>query len=89
MKLFEKHPDYRLYCTGHSLGGALATIFGANAAASDDPRIPKPVTVIAIACPKVGNRDFQKAFKVRYMPVTMSVVYLIAHIPLSHFDGYD
>jgi len=48
-----------------SLGGALATLFGAYAAASKDPRIPKPVSIIVVAAPKSGNRQWQKAFKVR------------------------
>lgn len=63
--LFEEYPDYRLYATGHSLGMALATLFAVEAAASMDPRIPKPVSVIGIASPKVGNRAFLKCFQVR------------------------
>lgn len=63
-ELFEEYPDYRLYTTGHSLGGALATLFAMEAAASKDPRIPKPVTCITIASPRVGNLSFAKAFKV-------------------------
>lgn len=63
--LLEKNPGYRLYVTGHSLGAALAVLYAAHAATSGDPRILKPVSVICIACPKIGNRDFRRAFKVR------------------------
>ena len=59
-----QHPNYRLYVTGHSLGGALATIFALEAAASKDEDISKPVTCITSGAPKVGNLDFLKAFEV-------------------------
>jgi len=60
--LLENYPGYQLYTTGHSLGGALATLFAMEAGASNDPRIPKPVTCISIASPRVGNVSFAKVF---------------------------
>jgi hypothetical protein len=63
-KIFEDHPAYHLYTTGHSLGGALATLFAMEAGASKDLRIRKPVTCITIASPRVGNVCFAQTFKV-------------------------
>jgi hypothetical protein len=59
--LFKDHPDYRLYISGHSLGGALTTLMALEAGA--DEAIPKPVTAITSGAPKVGNLDFLKAFE--------------------------
>jgi hypothetical protein len=54
---------YRLYVTGHSLGGATATLFGFFAAT--DPTITKdgPVTLYTFASPRVGDSRFRSAFK--------------------------
>jgi hypothetical protein len=76
LRLFQEYPGYSLYVQGHSLGGALATLFAFEAAAH--PGIPnKPVTCISAGSPKVGNLDFLWAFerleeegKLRYMRVT-------------------
>jgi hypothetical protein len=62
--LMEANPQYSLYTTGHSLGGALSTLFAFEAAADD--QILKPVTCINIASPKVGNLAFRRAFQVRF-----------------------
>jgi alpha-beta hydrolase superfamily lysophospholipase len=64
-KVLEEHPGCRLFVTGHSLGGALATAFAFFAAESADPRIPRPVTCVSIASPKVGNLSFRLATEVR------------------------
>jgi hypothetical protein len=58
----ERQATYRLYATGHSLGGALATLFSFYAAASDDYSIPKPVTCVSVASPRVGEGMFQRVF---------------------------
>ena len=49
--------------TGHSLGAALATLFAFEAAALPDNMIPKPVTLISIASPYVGDSSFRAAHK--------------------------
>lgn len=58
--LLEERKGYKLYITGHSLGGALATLFGFYAAAS--PSLPLPVTIVSVASPRVGNINFLRSF---------------------------
>lgn len=62
LPLMKTNPTFKLYVTGHSLGGALATLFAFKVATSDLP-IPKPVTCISIASPKVGDDSFRRAFQ--------------------------
>lgn len=56
---------YRLFVTGHSLGGALATLFGFYAAADDGiiNSIVGPVSLFSVSSPRVGNKYFGYAFK--------------------------
>lgn len=62
--VFKGCPGYRLYVTGHSLGASLAQLFAMEAAASTDEFIPKPVTTINFASPKVGDIYFRNCFEV-------------------------
>ncbi|MGK3749295.1 MAG: hypothetical protein ACI8RD_001589 [Bacillariaceae sp.] len=69
---YDRQQNYKLYCTGHSLGGALATLFSLYVAAAagsvvDDTSkaassIPTPVNCISVASPRVGDSSFQSAF---------------------------
>jgi Lipase (class 3) len=62
----ERRRDYKLYVTGHSLGGALATLFSLYVAASLEETanvIPKPVCCFSVASPRVGDLSFQAAFR--------------------------
>jgi len=58
----ERKSTFKLYVTGHSLGGALATLFAFYVAASSDNDIPCPVTCVSVASPRVGEGTFQHAF---------------------------
>jgi Predicted lipase len=51
--LLSSYPDYKVYVTGHSLGGALSSITSIYFAC--DPNLPKPITCINFGCPKVGG----------------------------------
>lgn len=64
-ELMTLNPGYRLYCCGHSLGGALCTLFGFYAAADDDilQLSSSAVRVISVASPYVGNSKFLKSFQ--------------------------
>ena len=51
--LLSSYPDYKIYLTGHSLGGALSSILGIYFACNPD--LPKPITCINFGSPKVGG----------------------------------
>jgi hypothetical protein len=54
----------RLNVAGHSLGGALASLFAFYAATDERLRADKhPVEVFSFASPPVGDNRFRKAFK--------------------------
>mmetsp|Transcript_10271 Transcript_10271/g.12997 ORF Transcript_10271/g.12997 Transcript_10271/m.12997 type:complete len:424 (-) Transcript_10271:815-2086(-) len=57
--LLAKHQDYKLYVTGHSLGGALSTIAAFYLAC--DETMPQPVSNISFASPRVGDKEFLNA----------------------------
>jgi len=51
--------DLDIYVTGHSLGGALATLYGYELS----KKTTKQINVVSFASPKVGNWAFFKDFK--------------------------
>jgi len=64
--LLKKYPDHKVYVTGHSLGAALSTLTAFYLACEED--IPKPVSCVNFASPRVGNADFLSA--VQYLEKT-------------------
>lgn len=57
--LLSRHPGYKLYVTGHSLGAALATLVSFYFACEAD--LPKPIMCINYASPRVGDYNFRLA----------------------------
>ena len=82
------YPDYQVRVTGHSLGGALATI-----AAMDihDNLGIENVHTITFASPRVGNHDFAQQWNDRLAESSMRFVHendIVPHIPFPQL-GYE
>lgn len=61
-ELMDANPGYKLYITGHSLGGALAMLTSVQASVRfAQPGIP--VTCVTIANPRVGDNRFRAAIQ--------------------------
>lgn len=61
LPVLREHPNYKLYICGHSLGGALATLFAFEVSSLADHVIPKPVSLFSVGSPCVGNHSFRAA----------------------------
>lgn len=59
-----QHTDIkRIYCTGHSLGGALATVFFAQAQLSSmDQDLVSKMVVYSFGAPRMGDKQFKAWF---------------------------
>jgi predicted lipase len=57
----KKHPLYTLYLTGHSLGGALATL-AACLIVHNTPIQQRPLYTISFGSPRVGDKVWKKTF---------------------------
>ena len=62
-EILDQYPRYSIAITGHSLGGALATLLAFELGARGDPRIHEPITCVSFASPRVGNLSFAIAFQ--------------------------
>jgi hypothetical protein len=60
--LLKADPTYKLYVTGHSLGGALAGLVSFFLAC--DPEIVTPVTCLSFASPRFGDSNYLEAVQV-------------------------
>jgi hypothetical protein len=66
LDLLEKHKDYKIYCSGHSLGGALSQLLAYQLAGYGSLKKFKnacPVTAVTFASPNVGDAGFNKAYQ--------------------------
>lgn len=65
-ELLKEHRGYQVCATGHSLGGALSTVFAywaANSASSEKgDTVDSPLLNISFGSPKVGNDEFAQDF---------------------------
>mmetsp|Transcript_909 Transcript_909/g.2576 ORF Transcript_909/g.2576 Transcript_909/m.2576 type:complete len:446 (+) Transcript_909:245-1582(+) len=59
--LEEPSNPYKIYVTGHSLGAALSTMFSFFLANEPDDTVPKPITCIHFASPRIGDSKVRDA----------------------------
>jgi hypothetical protein len=91
-----EYRDYSLEITGHSLGGALSTLFSLRCAAFND--FPNTmVKNISFASPFVGNEEFRQSFidaerkrKIEHLRISnyQDMVTLIPNISPFPIEGY-
>jgi hypothetical protein len=63
----KNYPGTRVYLTGHSLGGALATLF-AYLLRQENAQPTQPTTVVSFGSPPVGDEGWKKAFEKSHIP---------------------
>jgi hypothetical protein len=61
--LNKKSPNAKVFVTGHSLGGALATLAIPDILKNTHFKNPKNVVLYTFASPRCGDRDFAMSFK--------------------------
>jgi len=81
--------DYQVVATGHSLGGALATIFGFYVSVDQRVNQKDPVTIYSFASPMLGDHSFADAFRhqeshgrIRHARIHNGVD-VVAHVPFN------
>ena len=57
--LIDQYPSYQLFVTGHSCGGAFATLFGYLISSE---LTNKHIHIVSFASPRIGNLAFQRDF---------------------------
>jgi len=72
---------YSIQVTGHSLGGALATLFAFNLAGNAKyPWVPRPITLIDFCSPMSGTSGYREAFQ------QMELSGLVRHLRVTNAD---
>jgi len=56
--LLKENPEYNIYITGHSLGGALATLFGYEIS----KEISNDINIVSFGSPRIGDYNFKNDF---------------------------
>ncbi|MBI96610.1 hypothetical protein CL656_05640 [bacterium] len=55
IQLINNYPEYDIFITGHSLGGALCTLYGYELS----KKVNKTINVVSFASPRLGNTSFK------------------------------
>ncbi|KAK5979013.1 Class 3 lipase protein [Trichostrongylus colubriformis] len=84
-----KYPKYQVWVTGHSLGGAMASLAASYIVAAK--LVPgTSVELVTFGQPRTGNKDFAAAHDGQ-MAYTYRVTHwrdIVPHVPPEHLEGY-
>ncbi|KAK6746668.1 hypothetical protein RB195_000129 [Necator americanus] len=84
-----KYPTYQVWVTGHSLGGAMASLAASYIVAAK--LVPAAnVELVTFGQPRTGNKEFSAAHDSQ-MPYSFRVTHwrdVVPHIPLEDMEGY-
>ncbi|CAJ0589257.1 unnamed protein product [Cylicocyclus nassatus] len=84
-----KYPTYQVWVTGHSLGGAMATLAASYLVAAN--LVPAAnVELVTFGQPRTGNKDFSAAHD-KQMSYTFRVTHsrdIVPHVPPEDLEGY-
>uniref|UniRef100_A0A1I7S5G1 Lipase_3 domain-containing protein n=1 Tax=Bursaphelenchus xylophilus TaxID=6326 RepID=A0A1I7S5G1_BURXY len=88
-RLANEFPDYQIYVTGHSLGGALASIAAAEAIKVDGIAASR-VKIITFGEPRTGDTDYSAAFDsvLSYAYRVINQHDIVPQVPPSWFMNY-
>jgi len=88
-KMLEDNPQRKIFITGHSLGGGLATLFAAKYTMSPETAKPEALEgVYTFAAPRVGDRAFAVAYNAKLKEKTFRIVNYRDFIPTLPPFGY-
>lgn len=84
-ELRSRFPSYRVVVTGHSLGGALATLTAAAIARTDNVQ-PSDIRLVTFGQPRVGNEYFSS-----YLANKLPAIFRYTHLrdPVPHLPPRD
>ncbi|XGW25354.1 hypothetical protein V3C99_006631 [Haemonchus contortus] len=87
--LRSKYPSYQVWVTGHSLGGAMATLAASYIVAAK--LVPaSSVELVTFGQPRTGNKDFAAAHDKQAMFCYRVTHWrdVVPHVPPEHLEGY-
>jgi hypothetical protein len=93
VKLIKKHPTYKIIMTGHSMGGALATL-SAFSLVRDNVINWEKLSVITYGQPRVGNQEFADYLNSQHTVMTRvnregDLVPTVPTPPLYYHHGHN
>ncbi|CAM6032373.1 unnamed protein product [Sphagnum compactum] len=87
-EIIHDNPDAKVFITGHSLGGALATLYGAMLFYNAEHEITdKLAAIYTYGQPRVGDKEFAKYGETHLKDQYVRVVYCNDIVPRVPFDN--
>ncbi len=87
-EIIHDNPDAKVFITGHSLGGALATLYGAMLFYNAEHEITdKLAAIYTFGQPRVGDKEFAKYGETHLKDQYFRVVYCNDIVPRVPFDN--